>query len=149
MKRLLGCALLLGICLEAQSVHTTLLALKDSNAPRKALAKQLVDEMMAQAKAHQTPSRASVQRFSEDLTTALLGRDITAVRASALQKAIADVMRGKGSTFLPASSLRETLTSCGIDDPTVQAIVQRFIDIGQEVRGPDDLPVQPKTRLLK
>jgi hypothetical protein len=148
MTRLLGCVLLLGIGSSAQSVQSTLLALKDSNAPRKALSKQLVDEMMAQAKAHQTPSRYAVQRFSEDLTTALIGRDITTIRAAALQKAIADLMRGKGSTFIPASSMRETLTSCGIDDPTVQAIVQRFIDIGQEVRGPDDLPVQQK-RILK
>jgi hypothetical protein len=148
MIRLLGCVLLLGIGLSAQTVQSTLLALKDSNAPRKALSKQLVDEMMVQAKAHQTPSRYAVQRFSDDLTTALIGRDITTIRAAALQKAIADLMRGKGSTFIPASSLRETLTSCGIDDRTVQAIVQRFIDIGQEVRGPDDLPVQEK-RILK
>jgi hypothetical protein len=147
MTRLLGCVLLLGT-LSAQTVQSTLLALKDSSAPRKALAKQLTDEMMAQAKAHQTPSRYAVQRFSEDLTTALIGRDITTIRASALQKAIADLMSGKGSTFLPASSLRETLTSCGVNEPTVQAIVQRFIDIGQEVRGPDDLPRQPK-QILK
>ncbi len=146
MTRWLGCALLLGVCLQAQTVQSTLLALKDSNAPRKTLSKQLTDQMMAQAKPHQSPSRASVQRFSEDLTTALIGRDITTVRASVMQKAIADVMRGKGSTFIPASNLRETLTSCGIDEPTVQAIVQRFIDIGQEVRGPDDLPVQQKLR---
>ncbi len=148
MKRLLGCVLLLGTGLAAQNLQSTLLALKDSHAARKTLSKQLVDEMMAQAKPHQSPSRASVQRFCEDLTTALIGRDITTVRAKVLRQAIVDVMGGKGSTFLPASSLRETLTGCGIEEPTVQAIVQRFIDIGQEVRGPDDLPVQPK-RVLK
>src|SRR5882724_12275654 len=147
MIRLLGCVLLLGIGLNAQSVQSTLLALKDSGAPRKALSKQLTDAMMAQGKAHQTPSRYAVQRFSEDLTTALIGRDITIIRAAALQKAIADLMRGKGSTFIPASTLRETLTSCGVDEPTVQGIVRRFIDIGQEVRGPDDLKLQPRTTL--
>ncbi len=115
MTRLLGCVLLLGTSLAAQTVQSTLLALKDSGAPRKALAKQLTDEMMAQAKTHQTPSRYAVQRFSEDLTTALIGRDITSIRAAALQKAIAGVMSGKGSTFMPASSLRETLTSCGVE----------------------------------
>src|SRR5579871_80817 len=138
MARWLGCALLVGVCLQAQTVQSTLQALKDPKAPRKTLSKQLVDQMMAQAKPHQTPRRTSVQRFSEDLTTALLGRDITTIRASVMQKAIADVMSGKGSTFIPASNLRETLTACGIDEPTVQGIVQRFIDIGQEVRGPDD-----------
>lgn len=144
MKRLLGCILLLGTSLAAQSVESTLLALKASGAPRKVLSRHLVDEMMALSKHNQSPSRSSVQRFSEDLTTALLGKDITTIRAEALEKAISDVMRGNGSTFVPASTLRETLASCGIDSPTVQAIVGRFIDIGQEVRGPDDLPVRPK-----
>jgi hypothetical protein len=146
MKRLLGCILLLSLSLCAQSLQSTLLALKDSSAPRKALSNRLVDEMMTMVKPHQSPSRTSVQRFSEDLTTALIGRDITTIRAAALQKAIADVLRGKGSTFLPASSLRETLTSCGIDEPSVQSIVSRFMDIGQEVRGPDDLPLRLKPR---
>ena len=144
MIRLLGCVLLLGIGVDAQTVQSTLLALKDSSAPRKALSKQLADEMMAQAKAHQNPSRASVERFSQDLTTALLGRDITTVRANVMQKAIADLLRGKGSTYIPATNLRETLNACGIDEATVRGVVQRFIDIGQEVRGPDDMPVQPR-----
>ena len=130
--------------LSAQSVQSTLLALKDANASRKAISAQLVDQMMAQAKPNQSPSRAAVQRFTEDFTIALMGRDITTVRAGALQKAIAELMSGKGSTFVPASSVREVLTSCGVDQPTVQAIVKRFIEIGQEVRGPDDMPVQPK-----
>jgi hypothetical protein len=144
MKRLLGCIALLGLSLFAQNMQSTLLALKDANAPRKILSNRLVEEMMAQAKRNQTPSRAAVQRLSEDLTTALVGRDITTIRASILQKSLADLMCGKGSTFLPASNLREVLIKCGVDEPTVQQIVQRFIDVGQEVRGPDDIPVRPK-----
>ncbi len=146
MKRLLGCILLLSTGLAAQNVESTLLALKDSGASRKILSNRLVDEMMAMAKRNQTPSRASVQRFSEDFTSALSGRDVTKIRAQVLEKAISDLLSGKGSTFVPASRLRETLTSCGIDERTVQAIVGRFIDVGQEVRGPDDMPVQPKFR---
>jgi hypothetical protein len=141
MKRLLGCVLLAGAALSAQSLESTLLALKDSSAPRKTLSNRLVDEMMALAKRDQSPSRAAVQRFSEDLSSALIGRDITKIRAAALRQAISEVLSGKGSTFVPASTLREVLTSCGIDAVTVQGIVRRFIDIGQEVRGPDDLPV--------
>ncbi|MGA3187989.1 MAG: hypothetical protein ABSF22_12840 [Bryobacteraceae bacterium] len=144
MKLFLGCILLAGTGLAAQSIESTLLALKDPGASRKVLSNQLVDEMMALAKRDQSPSRASVQRFSEDLTSALSGKDVTSVRAAALQKAIADLLGGKGSTFRPATRLRETLASCGIDERTVQLIVARFIDIGQEVRGPDDLPLQPK-----
>jgi mannitol-specific phosphotransferase system IIBC component len=144
MKRLLGLMLLAGSVLSAQSIESTLLALKDASASRKILSKQLVNEMMALTRRDQSPSEASVQRFSEDLTGALVGKDVTKIRAEALRKAIFDVLSGKGSTFMPASSMRETLASCGIDDRTVQRIVRRFIDIGQEVRGPDDVPVLMK-----
>lgn len=141
-----GCVLLLGAGLAAQDMQSTLLALKDPGAGRSALSKRLTEEMMAQAKRNQAPSRASVERFSQDLTAALLGRDITSIRATALRLAIAGVLRGSGSTFLPATSLRQTLTSCGVEERTINAIVQRFIDIGQEVRGPDDMPVMEKRR---
>ena len=147
MKRLLGMVLLLGVGLTAQTPHAKsvqdiLLALKDSNAPRKALSDQLVDRMMALAK--RDVSRPMVERFSEDFTSALLGRDITVVRASLMQKAISDLLSGKGSNFEPASKLRDTLTSCGVAASVVQAIVGRFIDIGQEIRGPDELGILPK-----
>jgi len=145
MKRLLGIVLLLGVGLAAQtkSVQSILLALKDANAPRKALADQLTAKMMAQAK--RDVNRSMVERFSEDLTGAVLGRDITTVRASVMQKAIFDLLSGRGSNFEPASKLRDTLTGCGIGASSVQVIVGRFIDIGQEIRGPDDLGVQRKT----
>ena len=81
-------------------------------------------------------------RFSEDLTTALLGKDITADRAAALRKTIADLLSGKGSTFVPAARFRETLLNCGVDDRNAQVVVDRFTHLGREVRGPDDLPVQ-------
>jgi hypothetical protein len=142
MKQLLGCVLLLGATLAAQSIQSTLLGLKDPHASRKVLSNQLVDEMMALAKSDRSPMRTTVQRFAEDLTTALMGKDMTAVRAAALEKAISGVLSGKGSTFLPASSLYETLVGFRIEDRTIQGIVGRFRDIGQEVRGPDDLPVQ-------
>jgi hypothetical protein len=150
MKRLLSLVLLLGVGLLAQtppskSVQSTLLALKDSGGSRRVLSDQLTEQMMALAKGTR-PSRAAVERFSEDLTTALTGKDVTTVRASVLQRAISDLMSGKGSNFEPASKLRDTLTNCGISPPTVQGIVGRFIEIGQEVRGPDDLGVLPKDR---
>jgi len=106
-------------------------------------------EMMALAKQNSSrPSHAAVERFSDDLITALMGRDITTVRASVLQRAVSDLLTGRGSTFEPATKLRTTLTSCGINEPTTQAIVGRFIDIGQELRGPDDVGVQ-KPPLMK
>jgi hypothetical protein len=144
MNRLLGLVLLLSAGLTAQSLQSTLLALKDSQAPRKTLSDQLVDEMMALAKADRSPARTTVQRFAEDLTSVLLGKDVTAIRAAALEKAIVDLMSGKGSTWLPASKLYDTLAGFRISDRTIQRIVDRFRDIGQEIRGPDDLGRQPR-----
>lgn len=143
MKRLVCCVLLWTAGLTAQSIENTLLALKDSHAPRKTLSNRLVEQIMAQARSNQSPSHASVQRFSEDLTTALLGKDVTKDRAAEVHKAISGVLSGKGSTFLPANKLYDVLFSCGIEDRTVQAIVDRFTEIGREVRGPDDLGVLP------
>jgi hypothetical protein len=60
-----------------------------------------------------------------------------------LQKAISGVLSGKGSTSLPAHRLYETLAGFRIDDRTIQGIVDRFREIGQEVRGPDDAPLLP------
>ena len=142
MKLIFACALLAAGA-AAQSIDSTLVALKDSHAPRKVLSNQLVDLIMAQARANQKPSRAAVQRFSEDLTAALLGKDVTKDRASEVHKAIAGVLSGKGSTFLPANRLYDVLFSCGIENRNVQQIVDRFTDIGREVRGPDDMGVRP------
>ncbi len=68
-----------------------------------------------------------------------MGKDVTSIRAAALQKAIFGVMSGKGSTFLPTNKLYDTLAGFRIDDRTIQGIVDRFREIGQEVRGPDDM----------
>lgn len=149
MKRLFGCILLVSgwLLAQSQNMQATLLELKDARASKSALSNRLTNQIMAQAKRDQTPSRPTVQRFSSDLVSALAGKDITTIRAAVLQKAIADVLRGNGSTFLPASNLRDTLASCGVEEPTAQAIVKRFIEIGQQVRGPDDMKVLPVDRL--
>jgi hypothetical protein len=138
--------LLLGATLFAQSIQSTLLALKDPSGSRKVLSNQLVDEMMALAKRNQSPARTTVQRFAEDLTTVLHGKDVTAIRAAALENAIAGVLSGKGSTLLPATKLYDTLAGFRIDDRTIQGIVDRFREIGLEVRGPDDMGITPITR---
>jgi hypothetical protein len=149
MKRLFGCILLVSSLLSAQpeNIQATLLELKDAGASKSALSNRLANQMMARAKHNQTPSRPTVQRFSSDLVSALAGKDITTIRAAVLEKAIADVLRGNGSTFLPASNLRDALAGCGVDEPTAQSIVKRFIEIGQQVRGPDDMKVMPVDRL--
>ena len=137
MKRLLGCILPFGATLAGQSVQSTLLALKDSSASRSALSDQLVDQMIGPAgKEIYRPSRTTVERFSEDFTGALLGKDVTAIRAKAFQTSILCVLSWQGSTFLAGKILGETLISCGVEERRAKAIVERFSDVGREVRGP-------------
>jgi hypothetical protein len=129
-----------GATLAAQSVQSTLLALKDSSASQSALSNQLADQMIAMAaKESYSPSRITVQRFSESFTSALLGKEVTAERAKGFQMAFLCVLNRQGSTFVAAKTLGGALTSCGVEEHRIKAIVDRFSDIGREIRGPDDL----------
>jgi hypothetical protein len=147
MKRLLGLAVLAISSLFAQtSIESALIALKDPHANRAALSAKLTSWMMLQASKHDGPAQPSVERFSEDLTTALLGKEVTRDRALEIEKAIFKMLSGKGSTFMPAGRFREALRDCMVEDRMTQVLVDRFTHLGQDVRGPDDLPLRDITR---
>ncbi|MEO8130157.1 MAG: hypothetical protein ABJF23_11465 [Bryobacteraceae bacterium] len=57
-----------------------------------------------------------------------------------MQTSITDLMRAKTATFDSAARLRETLELIRIDPAKTQPIIRRFVAIGVEIRGPDDLP---------
>ena len=142
MRHILSCVLLLGASLSAQTLQSTLLALKDPRAPRKVLSDQLVDEMMAMAKSGQSPARTTVQRFAEDLTGALLGKDITAVRATALAESHHrpdERQRFDGPSRQPSVRNPVRLPDGAPDHPVAGRSLHR--EIGQEIRGPDDSPL--------
>jgi hypothetical protein len=156
MKSVLCCLLLLGVNLAAQPVsedeasaaavrklRSTLLALKGPGASRLSLSKQLVDGIMSMAESDQQPSRATVARFADELTSALIGKDLRNAHVTILQQSIGEVLRRTGATFMSASRLRETLTAVGVDAWKTHVITKRFIAIGEEVRGPDDIPARP------
>ena len=56
-----------------------------------------------------------------------------------LERSIDDVLRSTGATFASATHFRETLATLGVEASKLQVITKRFIAIGEEVRGPDDL----------
>lgn len=159
MKRLACFVLLLGVCLIGGAVgqdksaarrpkatptlRSTLQALKDRGASRTTLSHQLADVIMSLAETGHQPSRAAVMSFAEELTTALLGRELTDPQVTTLEQSIDAVLRSSGTTtFIPASQLRETLAALGVDASKVQIITRRFIAIGEEIRGPDDMPTR-------
>jgi hypothetical protein len=127
---LFACVFLLDVGLRAQApqlIQSTLLALKDSSASRSALSDQLVDQMFGLAgKEIYRRSQTTVERFSEDFTSALLGKDVTAIRAKAFQASILCVLSRQGSTFLAGKILGETLINCGVEDRRAKVIVEFF-----------------------
>jgi hypothetical protein len=147
MNRLAASVLLIGTSLAAQSIQSTLLELNGS-APSKGarpqppvslskISKQLTDQMMTLAQPEEPP-RELVRRFSEDLISALAGRTITTIQATALDNAISDVMRGKGAAFVRANVLWQTLSGRGVETYRVQTLVDRFTKIAEAIHGPDD-----------
>ena len=94
---------------------------------------------MSMADSEHKPARTTVERFTEELTSALIGRDLTATQVMMLERSIDEVLRSSGATFKSASRLRETSAALGVDASRLQIIIKRFIAIGEEVRGPDDL----------
>jgi hypothetical protein len=94
------------------------------------------------ADSEQQPSRTTVASFAEELTSALIGRGLTNSQVMMLEQSIDEVLRSSGATFTSASRLRETLAAIGVDASKLRIITKGFIAIGEEVRGPDDLPTQ-------
>ena len=133
-------------------LHTTLLALKESPAfwrwdaemrrTRSPLSYQLVNEIMSLAESEWQPSRLTVASFADELANALLGKNITDTEALMMEDSIDAVLRSTGATFTAASHLRETLAALGVDASKLRIITMRFMAIGEEVRGPDDLQMR-------
>ena len=77
--------------------------------------------------------------FAEELTAALFGKELSAQSTASLRQSIRDVLRGSSATFPSAASLRQVLARAGVDSTKAQLITRRFMAIGEEIRGPDDI----------
>ncbi len=126
----------------ARNLRSALQALKDRGASRTTLSRQLADAILSLAQAGHEPSRSTVASFSEELTAALLGKDLTKEQLTAVEQSIGEVLHVTGATSIPASRLRETLTALGVDATMSQTVTRRLIAMGEEVRGPDDMPAR-------
>ena len=134
------------LSLNPDTLSGVLKALKDNRQYSPTLNNQLVGAMMAMADLGHPPSRPVVAAFADALTSGLAGKNLTTAHVAAVRRCIADVLLGSGATFIPASRLRETLTANGVDSSKTQEIVKRYIAIGEEVRGPDDMRTQPRVK---
>jgi hypothetical protein len=140
-------ALLFGVSLGllAQShdrLHATLLRLADPNVPRAAILDELVADLQSLAPRDRQPTLGTLREFADPFVRALAGRKLSPESLTAIETSLRDVLRVSGSTMSPASRLREQLNRTVQDAADTDLIVKRFVKLGEEMRGPDDTPVQ-------
>ena len=136
----------------AAKMDAILGAMKDPGASRDSLSQQLADVILSLAQSDRQPSRITVEAFTDELTGALIGKDLKRnAPPKWLLGPIVEILSPSGANFTKASRLGDTLRSLGVDASKTQRITTRFINIGEEVRGPDDLQARPPlvTRPLK
>jgi hypothetical protein len=132
----------------SNNINDTLKTITRAGASSASLSAQLVEEMMSMAPQDRQPSRGALAGFANAFTAALMGKDLTSAQISALQRSITEILSGVGTNLKPAGTLRETLTSIGVGVP-IQSIITRFVAMGEEVRGPDDIREEPPLRRYK
>lgn len=148
MRRLL-CSLLFAAALSGQTagedkvaignLTSTLIGIGKADASRVNLSQRLADDMFALADPDHEPSRTVLADFADELTATLFGKELSTRSVAVLQQSIRDMLRGSSSTFAPAAFLREILTGAGVDAVKSQVVTRRFMAIGEEIKGPDDL----------
>jgi hypothetical protein len=121
------------------NLTATLAGIGKADASRARLSQRLADDMFAFADRDHEPPRNVVVEFTDELTAALYGKELSARSVNVLQLSIRDVMRGSSATFASAASLRQVLSQAGVDPTKAQLVTRRFMSIGEEIKGPDDL----------
>jgi hypothetical protein len=113
--------------------------------------RQLTDDILALAPADAQPSRRVVMDFTNELTMALAGARRSPENVAMLARAIADVMQSDGvPTWKYRATLHEAqqaLISMKVFPQMAQHAADKLRVLGQQVRGPEDLPVTTPVRL--
>jgi|SRR5579862_1035872 len=109
----------------------------------------VADDIMALAEPDHQPSRALVQEFATDLTTALLPRGWPVRRL--VRQLTADIERVLQSAGTSTAEFHEAvddaqkvLIALGVSTPAAENLARHLRAIGEQVRGPEDTPIQPQ-----
>jgi hypothetical protein len=143
--------LLLASTLLAQSgnkLEADLLAL--SGAPTAAVNQQLTNDILSLAETIPQPSRRVVNDFVDELTRALAGQKLDVRMISQLSTSIFGVLQ---SDRVTTTKYREyldlahkALLAMGVPEPAAKRVIDRLAILGQQVRGPEDLPLLQEFR---
>jgi len=124
-------------------LNRAITALQDPKISRPAAAQRITNEMMLLARTDRQPLRGLVLSFADEFANLLAGKEIGTNQVSGLTKSMADVIQGSGATFNAVTGFRQSLKVSGIPPERCNVVIRRLIAVGEEVRGPDDLPIQP------
>src|SRR5579871_6762415 len=124
-----------------KALQKPLAAMQDPKADRVAAARQLTDAMLPLADPNRKPSREIVDDFTKELAFALSGKTLSNEQLANLNASLWVVMKGSVPNLKSTSLLRDTLTNVGLANDEVHTLTALFLAIGEDVRGPDDLPV--------
>ncbi len=148
MKSVFCCFLLLTAALCAQSaarLDSDLTALTNPGASRNAVAQQVADDILALAEKDAQPSRRTVFDFADELTKALAGKGLTTEKAKPVSQAILDVLESSGMASYRFHAIidgfRDALIALNATAAQAKSAAGRLLILGQEIRGPEDLPV--------
>ncbi len=138
---MLAGTLLFATCAWSQmaDLRTALLALENPNISRAVAAKHLADVMLPLADRNRQPSRTVVDDFAKELGFALSGKNLKDGQIANISVCLMMVMKGTVPNLKSTSLLREVLAGAGITDFEIGTLVRRFLAIGEDVRGPDDM----------
>jgi hypothetical protein len=120
----------------------TLQKLNDPGQTQASLTQQLTDDIMSLANKDHQPSLGAVSGFTSQLVAALIHRDLTTLQLQGLEQSITEILQPTGSTARSATRLRDILRGKSVEHPEV--VTKRFIEVAEEVRGPDDSPAAPQ-----
>jgi hypothetical protein len=150
MRSVLYCFLLAGFSVFGQSSSIDqagaqmdlILRAMNQGASRGSVSQQLADVILSLAQPNHQPSRSTVMAFTDELFGALVGKDLKWIAPPQwFLGPITDILSTSGANFTKASRLGDSLKSLGVDAAKTQRITSRYIRIGEEVRGPDDIRV--------
>jgi hypothetical protein len=140
MKGAPYCLLFLAASLTAQTsdrLASTLMTLKGATSVP-SIRQQVVDDVMSLAWKGNQPSRSSVGKFADDLTSTLVGKDLPVTPISQISIFIAEAVHSAVwkdfSFFASLDHLRKALIGLGVMESEAQAVVDSLIDVGFEVR---------------
>ncbi len=160
MKPAICCFLLFtaGLCAQSTAkLNADLMALSNPVVSRNAVALQITDDILALAEKDAQPSRQTVFEFADELTKASFpalnraGKRVivlppgTQPTLQTVSQAILDVLHSSGVPsyrFHEAiDRFRNAISVLSATPAQAKSAADRLLILGQEVRGPEDLPL--------